>query len=105
MSAGGFIVWVTGPGRGACERVGEEIASRLGARHVTTELLGGRTPGIHRLPCEAADAALLLAASSLARHGVASVVTTTGAGDAARAEVARVIEVWVHGDRPDPAGY
>ena len=101
----GFIVWVTGPGRAACERIGEDIVSRLGARHVTAELLGGRTPGIHRLPGETADAGLLLAAAALARHGVPSVVTATGPSDAARAEVTQVMEVWVHGDRPEPAGY
>jgi hypothetical protein len=105
MSAAGFIVWVTGPGRGACERIGEEVAARLGARHVAVELLGGRTPGIHRLPAESADSGLVLAAAALARHGVVSVVAATGPGEAARAEVPHVMEVWVHGDGPTPPGY
>ena len=99
MSTRGFTVWVTGPDPAALHAVADELANRLAARGVPVELLDARAPGLARLVDP--PGAAVLAASVLARHGVAAVIALPATGavrDAARAELERMIEVDVPGD-------
>jgi adenylylsulfate kinase len=106
MTGPGFTVWVTGPDAPALERIGEEIGARLAARNLPVDLLDGRTPGVEALAGEGMERRVACVARALARHGVATVVAlpvpTRAARDAARAELGRMIEVWVHAGRDDP---
>ncbi len=103
MRMDGFTVWVTGPDEAAVGVAARELTSRLVARHVPTELLDARTPGIGTLVGEG----IACVAGALARHGVASVVAlpapTREVRDRARSALGRMIEVYVRPDT-DPGG-
>jgi hypothetical protein len=90
MSGPGFTVWVTGADGAARRTLGEEIAARLRERGLDVNVLDESVPGV-------------------ARHGVATVVTlaapTRAARDGARAELQRMIEVWVRGPAAEPPSY
>ena len=99
MSAPAFSVWVTGPDPGAVETIAEELGRRLAARHVAVEVLDRRTPGIDALAGEGVERRVAFATGLLARHGVAVVVAlpvaTRAARERVRAELPRMIEVYV----------
>jgi hypothetical protein len=103
----GFVVWVTGADDGAVLRVADAITSHLAQRHVATEQLDPRLPGIEVLAGPTLAERVAFAAALLARHGVAVVVAVPSPSraerDAARARVPRMIEVWVPG--AERAGY
>lgn len=109
MMESGFTVWVTGSDDAAVARVAEEIASRLAARRVAVDLLVPSTPGVAALAGEGRERRIACVAAALARHGVATVVAlpapTRAARDAARAELGRMIEVYVHSAGADPPPY
>jgi NAD(P)-dependent dehydrogenase (short-subunit alcohol dehydrogenase family) len=109
MTGSGFTVWITGSDEAAVERVGEEVASRLAARHLAVDLLAPRTPGVAALAGERREERMAFVAAALARHGVATVVAlpapARAARDRARAELGRMIEVYVHGAGADPPAY
>jgi hypothetical protein len=103
MSVQGFTVWVTGPDPTAVGDVVDSLFGSLTARQLAVETIDAGTPGVQGLDADAAARAVVLAASLLARHGVASIVALPGtrAGrDRARADLGRMIEVYVPGDRP-----
>jgi len=105
MSVQGFTVWVTGPEPREVDDVVSLLVGNLTGRQLTVETVDGRTPGISGLGTEAAGAAVVLAAGLLTRHGVVTVVALPGTRevrDRARADLGRMIEVYVSGDR---AGY
>ena len=97
----GFVVWVTGADDAAVLRVADAITDHLAQRHVATELLDPRRPGIEVLAGPEMDRRIAFTAGALVRHGVAVVVAVpspTRAGrEAIRARVPRLIEVWVPG--------
>ena len=99
-----FSVWVTGPDRSRVEAVGDEIARRLVARHLPVEVLDSRTPGIEAIAGEGVEHRAAFVATTLARHGIATVialpVATCAARHEARTAIGRMIEVYV----PSPAG-
>ncbi len=105
MKAEGFTVWVTGPDEALVRTVIDEVAARLTSRHLATEVLDPRTPGIAGV----AAGGIACVAGALARHGVASVVGVAAPGlarDRARAALGRMIEVHVcPAAGPPPAGY
>ena len=109
MSAG-FTVWVTGPDEVPLLDVADAIAARLRARRVPTETLDGRTPGIEALEGDRLAGRVAFVASTLARHGVATVVAVPADRRAdrehARTLLERMIEVYVRsaGGVPRP-GY
>ena len=100
MTGAGFTVWVTGPEATAVRALADALAARLAARHVPVEILDERTPGIDALGGASLERRVAFVARTLARHGVSTVVglaASTRAGrDAARAELERMIEVYVH---------
>ena len=105
MSVQGFTVWVTGPVPRDVDDVVASLVGGLTGRQLALETIDARTPGIRGLDAEAAAGAVLLAAGLLARHGIVSVVALPGTRatrDRARAELGRMIEVYVSGER---AGY
>ena len=99
MSGSAFSVWVTGPDLEAADAIAEELARRLVARHLAVEVLDRRTPGIDALAGEGVERRVAFATGLLARHGVAVVVAlpvaTRAARERVRAELARMIEVYV----------
>ena len=103
MSEQGFTVWVTGPDPTAVGDVVNCLVGTLTARQLAVETIDAGTPGMQGLDAEAAARAVVLAAGLLARNGIVSVVALPGtrAGrDRARADLGRMIEVYVPGDRP-----
>ena len=103
MSMQGFTVWVTGPDARAVDDVVATLLGGLAGRQLAVETIDARTPGMAGLDAEATAAAVVLAASLLARHGVVSVVALPGSRavrDRARADLGRMIEVYVPGERP-----
>jgi hypothetical protein len=102
-----FSVWVTGPDQDAAQGIAEEIARRLAGRQVPHEMLDLRTPGIDALAGDGLARRAAFVAATLARHGVASIVAlpvpARAARENARAELGRMIEVYVR-PTPDPAG-
>jgi hypothetical protein len=103
MSEHGFTVWVTGPDPIAVGSVVDGLVGSLTARQLTVETIDAATPGVQGLDVEAAARAVVLAAGLLARSGIVTVVALPGtrAGrDRARADLRRMIEVHVPGDRP-----
>ena len=105
MSVQGFTVWVTGADARAVGDVVDSLVGCLTARQLAVETIDAGTPGLQGLEGEAATRAVVLAAGLLARNGVVSVVTLPGsrAGrDRARADLGRMVEVDVPGER---AGY
>ena len=103
MKAPGFAVWVTGPEPTRLHAIADEMARRLAERGLTVEVLDTRTPALATLADPAGVARL--AASLLARHGVPTVIAlpaTRATRDAARDELARMIEVDVPADVPAP---
>jgi hypothetical protein len=97
----GVVVWVTGAEEAACLCVADAIADRLTARRIAVEQLDGRTAGIAALAGDAIDRRAAFAAGALARPGVTTVVAvaspTRAARAAIRAELGRMIEVYVPG--------
>ncbi|HXJ33158.1 MAG TPA: adenylyl-sulfate kinase [Candidatus Eisenbacteria bacterium] len=95
----GVVVWVTGPDERIVGGVARAIVDRLARRHVTTELLDARTPGIQALAGPDMDRRAAFAASLLVRHGVTVVAAVPSPSRAARAEIraalGRMIEVYV----------
>jgi len=95
----GVVVWVSGPNDGAVARVAEALADRLVQRRVPTELVTARTPGIEALTGPDMDRRAACLAGCLVRHGVAVVVAvpspSRAARDAIRAQIGRLIEVYV----------
>ena len=93
---GGFAVWVTGPEERANQAIADDVVARLRARRVPTELLDRRTAG----GAEVAPEALPFLATVLGRHGVATVVALPtpkrSIRERARAELPRMIEVYVY---------
>jgi len=103
MSEQGFTVWVTGPEARDVDDVVSLLVGNLTGRALTVETIDARTPGIAGLDGEVAGAAVVLAAGLLARHGVVTVVALPGTRtvrDRARADLGRMVEVYVPGDRP-----
>jgi hypothetical protein len=103
MSEQGFTVWVTGPDPTAVGDVVDGLVGSLTARQLAVETIDAATPGMPGLSEDAAARAVVLAAGLLARNGIVSVVALPGtrAGrDRARAELGRMIEIYVPGDRP-----
>ena len=103
MSEQGFTVWVTGPEPRDVDDVVSLLVGSLTGRQLTVETVDARTPGLSGLGAEAAGAAVVLAAGLLARHGVVAVVALPGTRavrDRARAEIGRMVEVYVSGERP-----
>ena len=110
MTGAGFTVWVTGPEESTVRALADAVAARLAARHVPVEFLDERTPGIDALAGAGLERRVAFVARTLARHGVSTVVAlaaSTRAGrNGARAELERVIEVYVHeGAGGGGAGY
>ena len=104
MSEQGFTVWVTGPDARDVDDVVSLLVGNLTGRQLTVETIDARTPGLAGLGAEAEAAAVVLAAGLLTRHGVVTVVALPGtraARDRARADLGRMIEVRVLGERPD----
>jgi len=101
----GFAVWVTGPDDGAVAGVARAIAARLRARQVPTETLDAGTPGIEALWGDGLVGRVAFVASTLARHGVATVIAVPGDRRAERHHVRtlveRMIEVYVRPARED----
>ena len=99
----GFTVWVTGPDDVPLMDVADAIAARLRARRVPTETLDGRTPGIEALEGDRLAGRVAFVASTLARHGVATVVAVPAdrctERQQVRSLVGSMIEVYVR-----PAG-
>jgi hypothetical protein len=94
----GFAVWVTGPEPESVRGVADSVARQLGARGCAVEVLDAHTPGLEEVPATGRDAALLLGAALLVRHGAVAILGLAGtrAGrDRARAELGRFLEVWV----------
>ena len=95
----GFAVWVTGPDDGAVADVARAIAACLRARQVPTETLDAGTPGIEALWGDGLVGRVAFVASTLARHGVATVIAVPGDRRAERHHVRtlieRMIEVYV----------
>lgn len=106
---GGFTVWVTSADESARSALGDEIALRLRERGLAVDVLDDRTPGVAALAGEGFERRVACVAGALARHGVATVVTLSAAGraarEAARADLPRLIEVYVHDAGPEAAGY
>jgi len=105
MSMQGFTVWVTGPVARDVDDVVATLVGALTGRQLVIETIDARTPGMQGLDADAAARAVVLAAGLLARHGIVTVVALPGtraARDRARADLGRMIEVHVPGDR---AGY
>ena len=103
MSEQGFTVWVTGPDARDVDDVVSLLVGNLTGRQLTVETIDARTPGLAGLGAEAEAAAVVLAAGLLTRHGVVIVIALPGtraARDRARADLGRMIEVHVPGDRP-----
>jgi hypothetical protein len=103
MSEQGFTVWVTGPEARDVDDVVALLVGNLTGRQLTVETIDAGTPGVAGLGTEAAAEAVVLAARLLMRHGVATVIGLPGtraARDRARADLGRMIEVHVPGDRP-----
>jgi hypothetical protein len=104
-----FTVWLTGPEQTGVEAVAEEVARRLATRAVPHEVLDSRTPGIDALAGSGLARAAAFAAALLARHGVAAIVAlptpARAARDAVRAELGRMIEVYVRPGRPPGPAY
>ncbi|HZP41522.1 MAG TPA: adenylyl-sulfate kinase [Candidatus Binatia bacterium] len=109
MSGPGFTVWVTGADGAARRTLGEEIAARLRERGLDVDVLDESVPGVGALVGEGFERRVACVAGALARHGVATVVTlaapTRAARDGARAELQRMIEVWVRGPAAEPPSY
>jgi len=103
-----FSVWVTGPEQPAAERFAHQLAKRLAERHVPVEILDARTPGVDALAGEGLERRAAFVATLLARHGVIAIVAlsmpTRAAREDVRAEIGRMIEVYVRPARED-AGY
>jgi hypothetical protein len=103
MSEQGFTVWVTGPEARDVDDVVSLLVGNLTGRQLAVETIDARTPGVAGLGTEAAAEAVVLAAALLTRHGIVTVIALPGtraARDHARAELGRMIEVHVPGDRP-----
>lgn len=103
MSEQGFTVWVTGSDPTAVGHVVDGLVGSLTARQLAVETIDATTPGMPGLNDDDAARAVVLAAGLLARNGVVSVVALPGtrAGrDRARADLGRMIEIYVPGDRP-----
>ena len=105
--ATGFTVWVTGPEEREVVGVAEGIDRLLRARKMATERLDALTPGIDAL---GGEDGVCFVAGTLARHGITTVVAPPGASraarDRARAQLGRMIEVYVHPAAASPApGY
>lgn len=103
MSQQGFTVWVTGPDARDVDDVVATLVGGLTGRQLTVETIDTHTPGLSALGTEAAAAAVVLAAGLLTRHGIVSVIALPGTRatrDQARADLGRMIEVYVPGERP-----
>jgi len=103
MSVLGFTVWVTGPDARAVDDVVAILVGGLIGRQLAVETIDARTPGMAGLDAEAAAAAVVLAAGLLTRHGIVSVIALPGSRavrDRARADLGRMIEVYVPGEGP-----
>jgi len=103
MSEKGFTVWVTGADPSALRDVVDSLVGSLTARQLAVETIDAGTPGMQGLDADAAARAVVLAAGLLTRNGIVSVVALPGtrAGrDRARADLGRMIEIYVPGDRP-----
>ena len=103
MSEQGFTVWVTGPDARAVDDVVAILVGGLIGRQLAVETIDARTPGMAGLDAEAAAAAVVLAAGLLTRHGIVSVIALPGSRavrDRARADLGRMIEVYVPGEGP-----
>lgn len=105
----GFTVWVTGPDEHAVGGIAESIAARLAARHVPVELLDTRTPGVDAISGPNAGACIAFVAGALTRQGATVVVGLPAPGRAcrerARADLGRMIEVYVRPLGRESAGY
>jgi adenylylsulfate kinase-like enzyme len=95
----GVVVWVTGPSQPRIERVADAIREKLVRRHVASDLLDSRTPGIDVLAGDDFEKRVAFAAERLVHHGVAVVVAIPSPSrqgrDAIRAWLRRLIEVYV----------
>ena len=103
MSVQGFTVWVTGPDARAVDDVVASVIGGITGRQLAVETIDARTPGLRGLDAAVAATAVVLAAGLLTRHGIVSVVALPGSRvsrDQARAELGRMIEVYVPGDSP-----
>jgi hypothetical protein len=109
MRADGFTVWITGADETALRALAHEVAAALTSRPFAVELLDGTTPGIAALAGEGSTARAVFVARLLARHGVATVIALPeprrAERERARAEVSRLMEVWVHRPGEDASGY
>ena len=104
MSEQGFTVWVPGPEPRDVDDVVSLLVGNLTGRQLTVETIDARTPGVSGLDDATAGAAVVLAAGLLTRHGVVTVVALPGTRavrDRARADLGRMVEVYVPGDRPN----
>ena len=105
----GFTVWVTGPDDRVMSGVAESIAARLAARRVPIELLDARTPGVDAIAGADAGACLAFVAGALMRHGASVIVglpaPTRAPRERARAELGRMIEVYVRPLGRESTGY
>jgi len=99
MTEPGVVVWVSGPADEAIARVAAAIAERLERRHLPTELLTARTPGIAPLAGDGMERRVAFVAATLVRHGIAAVVAVPCLSRAVRDEIrvllGRFIEVYV----------
>ena len=99
MTEPGVVVWVSGPAEDTTARVATAIADRLDRRHVPTEVLTPRTPGIAPLAGDGMERRVAFVASLLVRRGVAAVVAVPCPCRAVRDEIrviaGRFIEVYV----------
>ena len=103
MSEQGFTVWVTGPDPTAVGDVVDSLVGSLTARQLAVETIDAATPGMQGFDADVAARAVVLAAGLLARNGIVSVVALPGTRavrDRARADLGRMIEIYVPGDRP-----
>ena len=99
MTEPGVVVWVSGPAEDTTARVATAIADRLDRRHVPTELMTPRTPGIAPLAGDGMERRVAFVASLLVRRGVAAIVAVPSPSRAVRDEIrvilGRFIEVYV----------
>ncbi len=101
-----FTVWVTGPEMADVCAMAHQIEGRLRARALKTELLDHRTPGIEWLN---GDGALAFLTSTLARHGIVSIVAlpvgARSVRERARLGIDRFAEVYVPCPEAAACGY
>ena len=99
MTEPGVVVWVSGPAEDTTARVATAIADRLDRRHVPTELLTPRTPGIAPLAGDGMERRVAFVASLLVRRGIVAVIAVPSPSRAVRDEIrvilGRFIEIYV----------